>query len=105
ARRSRGRRRGWRPSPAGLDRISLPLRSRSHTRQSTAQTAGPRSTPRNLRYGQPRVSQSEFNATRIAWVGGTALAVFVFWALTGGSTGASVSFFYALPVGLGTWWW
>lgn len=49
--------------------------------------------------------RSEFTATRIAWVGGTALAVFFFWALTGGSTGASVSFFYALPVGLGTWWW
>lgn len=49
--------------------------------------------------------RSEFNARRIAWVGGTALAVFLFWALLGGSTGAGVSFFYALPVGLGTWWW
>jgi serine phosphatase RsbU (regulator of sigma subunit) len=51
------------------------------------------------------VPRSEFTATRIAWVGGTALAVFVFWTLTGGSTGAGVSFFYALPIGLGTWWW
>jgi len=51
------------------------------------------------------VPGSTLNAARIAWVGGTALAVFAFWALTGGSTGAGVSFFYALPVGLGTWWW
>lgn len=49
--------------------------------------------------------RSEFNAARIAWVAGTALAVFVFWAVTGGSTGAAVSFFYALPIGLATWWW
>lgn len=48
---------------------------------------------------------STFNAARVAWVAGTALAVFLIWTVSGGSTGAGVSFFYALPVGLGSWWW
>jgi serine phosphatase RsbU (regulator of sigma subunit) len=58
-----------------------------------------------LRYGRAKVPDSTANAVRIAWVAGTALAVFLFWTVAGGSTGAGVSFFYALPVGLGTWWW
>jgi serine phosphatase RsbU (regulator of sigma subunit) len=45
------------------------------------------------------------NSARIAWVAGTALAVFLIWTVAGGSTGAGVSFFYALPIGLGSWWW
>jgi len=53
----------------------------------------------------PNVPDSTVNAARIAWVAGTALAVFLFWTVAGGSTGAGVSFFYALPVGLGSWWW
>jgi serine phosphatase RsbU (regulator of sigma subunit) len=52
-----------------------------------------------------RVPGSTLNAARIAWVVGTALAVFVIWTATGGSTGAGVGFFYALPVGLASWWW
>jgi serine phosphatase RsbU (regulator of sigma subunit) len=51
------------------------------------------------------VPEPKFTAARIASVVGSALGVFVFWAVTGGSTGAGVSFFYALPVGLATWWW
>jgi serine phosphatase RsbU (regulator of sigma subunit) len=48
---------------------------------------------------------STVNPARIAWVAGTALAVFLVWTVAGGSTGAGVSFFYALPIGLGSWWW
>ncbi|MET0557237.1 MAG: PP2C family protein-serine/threonine phosphatase [Solirubrobacterales bacterium] len=49
--------------------------------------------------------EPKFTAAQVASVVGSALVVFVFWAATGGSTGAGVSFFYALPVGIGTWWW
>jgi serine phosphatase RsbU (regulator of sigma subunit) len=40
----------------------------------------------------------------LAWVCVAALAVFVLWLATGGSANAGLAFFYAVPVGLATWW-
>lgn len=40
---------------------------------------------------------------RLAWVGGLIAAVFVVWMLVN-STAGGVGFFYALPIGLATWW-
>ena len=42
--------------------------------------------------------------TRIAWVGVTALLVFVAWISTDASASAGLAFFYAVPVGLAAWW-
>jgi serine phosphatase RsbU (regulator of sigma subunit) len=44
------------------------------------------------------------SAVRIASVCAAALLVFAAWLAIGGSAHAGVGFFYALPVGLATWW-
>jgi serine phosphatase RsbU (regulator of sigma subunit) len=44
------------------------------------------------------------NTARLAWVCGTALAVFVAWIATDASANAGVAFFYAVPIGLAAWW-
>jgi len=41
---------------------------------------------------------------RIAWISGTALAVFVLWLLVNSSGGGGIGFFYAIPIGLASWW-
>jgi serine phosphatase RsbU (regulator of sigma subunit) len=43
------------------------------------------------------------STTRVAWIGSLALAVFAVWLLVNGTAGG-VGFFYAIPVGLATWW-
>jgi serine phosphatase RsbU (regulator of sigma subunit) len=50
----------------------------------------------------PRNGQS--GAVRIAWIGATALAVFVVWLAINSSGGGGIGFFYAIPIGLATWW-
>jgi serine phosphatase RsbU (regulator of sigma subunit) len=44
------------------------------------------------------------SAVRIASICAAALLVFVAWLAIGGSTHAGIGFFYAIPVGLATWW-
>lgn len=44
------------------------------------------------------------NTARIAWVCATAAIVFVVWAVTSVSPNAGIGFFYAVPIGLATWW-
>ena len=44
------------------------------------------------------------NTARLAWVGATALLVFVVWMLTSSASNAGLGFFYAVPIGLATWW-
>ncbi|HEV7614934.1 MAG TPA: PP2C family protein-serine/threonine phosphatase [Solirubrobacterales bacterium] len=44
------------------------------------------------------------NPARAAWVCAAALAVFVIWLATASKANAGVGFFYAIPVGLATWW-
>lgn len=41
---------------------------------------------------------------RIAWICASAAAVFVAWLLTGTVGPTGIGFFYAVPVGLATWW-
>jgi serine phosphatase RsbU (regulator of sigma subunit) len=41
---------------------------------------------------------------RIAWICAAALAVFVAWILSGSTGQTGVAFFYAIPIGLATWW-
>jgi serine phosphatase RsbU (regulator of sigma subunit) len=44
------------------------------------------------------------NTARVAWICAATLAVFVVWVLTATTTNTGVAFFYAVPVGLATWW-
>ena len=44
------------------------------------------------------------NPARVAWVFAAALAVFVAWISTDVSANAGIAFFYAVPVGMATWW-
>lgn len=44
------------------------------------------------------------NATRLAWVCATALAVFVAWVATDVGANVGIGFFYAVPIGLAAWW-
>jgi serine phosphatase RsbU (regulator of sigma subunit) len=44
------------------------------------------------------------STARIAWVCAAALTVFVVWISTDVSANAGIGFFYAVPVGLATWW-
>lgn len=41
---------------------------------------------------------------RLAWTCAAALAVFVFWLLTGASANAGIGFFYSVPIALAAWW-
>lgn len=43
-------------------------------------------------------------APRLAWVAALALAIFVIWLVTPGTSNVGVGFFYAIPVGLAAWW-
>ncbi len=45
------------------------------------------------------------NATRAIWTCVAALAMFVVWLATDPATNAGVAFFYAIPIGLASWWW
>ncbi len=45
------------------------------------------------------------NATRAIWTCAAALAVFVVWLLADSSANAGIAFFYAVPVGMASWWW
>lgn len=44
------------------------------------------------------------NPARLAWVGASALTVFVVWLVTPAQTNVGIGFFYAVPVGLAAWW-
>ena len=50
------------------------------------------------------MSKSISNAARIAWVCASALAVFVVWNVADLGSNAGIGFFYAVPVGLASWW-
>jgi len=41
---------------------------------------------------------------RLAWVCAAALAVFLVWLATASATNTGIGFFYAVPIGLATWW-
>jgi serine phosphatase RsbU (regulator of sigma subunit) len=41
---------------------------------------------------------------RIAWICASALAVFVAWSIVGTAGPSGIGFFYAIPIGLATWW-
>lgn len=47
---------------------------------------------------------SESSTARIAWIVGSALAIFGVWLLINHSGGGGVAFFYVVPVGLASWW-
>ncbi len=49
-------------------------------------------------------SQGQSSAVRIAWICASGLAVFVLWLLLNSSGGGGIAFFYAIPIGLTTWW-
>jgi serine phosphatase RsbU (regulator of sigma subunit) len=51
-----------------------------------------------------QVSGSMSNAARLAWICAAAGLVFVVWLLTSSTSNAGIGFFYAIPVGLATWW-
>jgi serine phosphatase RsbU (regulator of sigma subunit) len=44
------------------------------------------------------------SAARFAWVCASTAAVFVLWLLLNSAGGGGIAFFYAIPVGLTTWW-
>lgn len=44
------------------------------------------------------------NHARLAWICVAALTVFVIWLATASTTNTGVGFFYAVPIGLATWW-
>jgi len=44
------------------------------------------------------------NTAAVAWVCAAALAVFLVWLVTPNSANAGLGFFYAVPIGLATWW-
>ena len=44
------------------------------------------------------------NTARVAWICAASLTVFVVWVLTASTTNAGIAFFYAVPIGLATWW-
>jgi serine phosphatase RsbU (regulator of sigma subunit) len=44
------------------------------------------------------------NATRLAWICASALAVFVAWLATDTSANVGLGFFYTVPIGLAAWW-
>jgi serine phosphatase RsbU (regulator of sigma subunit) len=44
------------------------------------------------------------NNARLAWTGAAALTVFAVWLATASTTNTGIGFFYAIPVGLATWW-
>jgi serine phosphatase RsbU (regulator of sigma subunit) len=50
------------------------------------------------------VQRTTSNPVRLAWVGASALAVFVAWLATPAHTNVGIGFFYAIPVGLAAWW-
>ncbi len=45
------------------------------------------------------------STARVAWVCAVALTIFVVWISTDVGANAGIGFFYAVPVGLATWWW
>lgn len=47
---------------------------------------------------------STSNTVRAAWVCAAAAAVFVVWLATTAASNPGIAFFYAVPVGLATWW-
>lgn len=48
---------------------------------------------------------SKSSTARIAWTCAAALAIFIVWISTDVGANAGIGFFYAVPVGLATWWW
>ncbi len=44
------------------------------------------------------------NSARLAWVGAAAATVFVVWLATSSASNPGIAFFYAVPIGLATWW-
>ena len=44
------------------------------------------------------------NTAAVAWTCAAALVVFVVWLATPNSTNAGIGFFYAVPIGIATWW-
>lgn len=44
------------------------------------------------------------SSARAAWIFAAAILVFVLWLLLNSAAGPGVAFFYAVPVGLATWW-
>lgn len=51
-----------------------------------------------------RVPGTDSRIARIAWICASAAAVFVAWLLAGTAGPTGIGFFYAIPVGLATWW-
>jgi serine phosphatase RsbU (regulator of sigma subunit) len=50
------------------------------------------------------VSGSTSNTARVAWICAAAAAVFIVWLATTAASNPGIAFFYAVPVGLATWW-
>jgi serine phosphatase RsbU (regulator of sigma subunit) len=50
------------------------------------------------------VPGTESNIARVAWVCAATLAVFVSWIAIGPGASVGIAFFYAIPIGLATWW-
>lgn len=48
--------------------------------------------------------RGQSSVARIAWVCASALVVFVLWLLLNSTGGGGIAFFYAIPIGLATWW-
>ncbi len=48
--------------------------------------------------------EGQSSAVRIGWICAAALTVFVLWLVLNASGGGGIGFFYAIPVGLATWW-
>ncbi|HZO05596.1 MAG TPA: PP2C family protein-serine/threonine phosphatase [Solirubrobacterales bacterium] len=49
-------------------------------------------------------SSGHSSVARIAWIAVLALVVFVVWLLVNQTGGGGIGFFYAIPIGLATWW-
>jgi serine phosphatase RsbU (regulator of sigma subunit) len=49
-------------------------------------------------------AEGQSSAVRIAWICAAALIVFAVWLALNSSGGGGVGFFYAIPIGLATWW-
>jgi serine phosphatase RsbU (regulator of sigma subunit) len=49
-------------------------------------------------------AEGQSSAVRIAWISAAALAVFAVWLVLNRTGGGGIGFFYAIPIGLATWW-
>jgi hypothetical protein len=50
------------------------------------------------------VKETRSDFTRLAWVCAAALAVFLVWIATPGSSNVGIGFFYSVAIGLAAWW-